>query len=352
MKSLKQSLSKHPGAALALALGLGLTACGGGGGGSVEPPPTITATYVAGTAETGAFTVLQNARNLCGFGPVIRNSQLDAASLAHAKYLVDLSFASSTSVISHTEQAGVPGFTGADLGARALAQNYVYAALAEILEATSFDYTSQQIFPSLSERGANSMRNLMNTVYHLSGALYEGSDVGVGAYLETKKITSTTWREEYRFGSLIGYRHTASPIVLGSGRLVTFPCAGSSKIPSSFVPADESPNPFPAFTSRSQLVGPPIYLKVDSGQLLTLTSVSVSKGGNTVPTTVLNNANDPTNPKEIGLNETFVIPTSPLDRNSDYQVTLQGSIAQLDQLGNVISRAPFTPRTFTFTTGS
>jgi hypothetical protein len=316
----------------------GLAACGGGGG----APVTATATYVAGSAEQGAFNLLQAARTSCGFGAVTRNSQLDAAALAHAKYLVDLSFASGTSILQHSETLGDPGFTGADHGARAYEQKYFYGALAEILEATSWDYSEQPNFPSMEERGANSMRNLMNTVYHLSGAMYEGHDVGMGAYMDTKKITSTTWREEYRFGALVGYRHTTTPIMLGVGQVATYPCASSSNIPPSFAPAYESPNPFPNYTSSSHLVGPPIYVKVDAGQTLALTSYNIRlKNGAAVPTVLIDFAYDQRVAKEVGLHEAFVVPNVALTPSSTYQVSLDGNI-------NGIT---FPTRNFEFSTG-
>jgi hypothetical protein len=331
----KKSLSH---VSLAFALAFGLVACGGGGGGGTSSTSTsaTTAAYVPGSAELGAFNALQTARTQCGFGSVTRNTQLDAAALAHAKYMVDLSFATGTSVISHTETPGVAGFTGADLGTRAIQQGYIYGALAEILEATSWDYSVQQTFPSMTERGASSIRNLMNTVYHLSGAMYEGRDVGMGAYLDTKKINGTSWREEYRFGALVGYRHTASPIALGAGQIATYPCDGITNIPPNFAPANESPNPFP---NNSQLVGPPIYVKVDDGQILNNVTATVSRNGVNVSTIVLTVGNDPNS--EVFANEVFVIPANPLVANSTYQVNLAGSVGA----------APFT-RNFSFSTGS
>lgn len=318
----------------AFVLAFGLVACGGGGGDTTST--TTVAPYIPGSAEAGAFNALQLARTQCGFGAVTRNTQLDAASLAHAKYMVDLSFATGTSIISHTETLGVAGFTGVDLGARAIYQGYVYGALAEILEATYFDYSTQQTFPTMTERGASSMRNLLNTVYHLSGAMYEGRDVGMGAYMNTVKISSTTWREEYRFGALVGYRHTSSPIVLGAGQIATYPCAGITNIPPSFTPAEESPNPFP---NSTQLVGPPIYVKVDDGQVLNNVIGTVSRNGVNVSTIVLTANNDQNS--EVLANEVFIIPSSPLVANSTYQVNLSGSVGAV----------PFT-RNFSFSTGS
>jgi hypothetical protein len=92
-------------------------------------------------------------------------------------------------------------------------------------------------------------------------------------------------------------------------------------------------------TSSSQMMGTPIYLKVDAGQVLALTSSSISTGGVSVSATVLTHANDPQ--AEIGANEVFVVPTSALRANSNYQVNLTGTV----------NNTPFS-RSFAMRTGS
>ena len=315
--------------ALPLILSMSLVACGGGG----DSPAVSPAVYQSGQAELGAWKVLQEARTLCSFGALTRNVQLDAAALSHSKYLVDLSIASGVSTLSHLETPGVPGFTGVYPWDRAEYQGYNYLALAEILEATVWDYTYAPAFPTMEERGASSMRILLNTVYHLTGAMYEGSDVGLGAYLATTKINATTWREEYRFGSLNAYRDANQRITLGTGNVVTYPCQGSSNIPASFEPANESPNPFIGSVYASATVGPPIYLKVDAPQVLAVNPVSssVSQNGVAVPFVVLNSSNDPNidildGKAYITPNEVFVIPTVALKPNTSYQVILNGTV--------------------------
>jgi hypothetical protein len=262
-----------------------------------------------------------------------RNTQLDAAALSHAKYLVDLSFATGESTISHEETRDVPGFTGVEPWDRAVYQGYNYQGLAEILEATVWDYSSQPSFPTLETRGADAMRNLLNTVYHLSGAMYEGRDVGLGAYMKTNKINGTTWREEFRFGALNAYRHPDQPTMLGTNKIATYPCQGSSNIPTTFEPANESPNPFVGSVYAGAIVGPPIYLKVDAPQVLTVNPISSSITQNdiSVPFAALTNDNDPNkdpikNEPYVRTNEVFVIPTVALKPNTNYQVTLNGKV--------------------------
>jgi len=322
---------------VSLALSLCLAACGGGGGGTttgtVLPPVTVTipaSSYASGSAELGGWTVLQQARVLCSFGALTQNTRLDAAALSHARYLNSISLASGTSILSHYETVTTdPYYTGYYPWDRTTYQNYG-PMVSEILEATSWTYSSSSAstLPTLQQRGASSMLSLLNTVYHLSGAMDDGAEVGLGADLQTVP-SNGLYHEEYRFGSLNGYQNSAQRIKLGAGVLATYPCQGSTSIPSAFIPANESPNPFPTMTSTNQMVGPPIYLKVDAPQVLTVTSSRVTQGGVSVPTTVLTNANDPNQyggQPYIGTNEAFVIPTRALTPNSTYQVSLTGTI--------------------------
>lgn len=341
--------------ALTAALAISLVACGGGAATPnaeitakpailtvVAPTQTITipaSTYPANSVEQGAWTILQQGRVLCGFGALTQNPNLDKAAANHSRYLNSISLASGTSVLSHEETITTdPFYKGFNPWDRTLATGQVYGdQVAEILEATVWDYDSRNppIFPSLQQRGANSMRSLMNTVYHLTGAMYHGPDVGLGADIQDVSRGGTSRREEYRFGSLNGFQN--SSIVLGRNVLATYPCDGSANIPIAFKPDSESPNPFPNMAPGAA-IGPPIYLKVDSGQRLTLSVNSVRGGGVNVPTLVLTHGNDP----EIGLNEAFVVPAVALQANTSYEVTLSGKITLEGQVNGFEFTRSFT----------
>jgi len=321
-----------------LVLALGLVACGGGGPGANNANPSGTvlpttlvaipsASYTAGSVERGGWTVLQQARGLCGFGVQAQNSQLDAAAQSHARYQNSISLASGVSELTHYESITTDRYyTGYSPWDRTVAQGYGNR-VAEILEATVWDYdiSNPPVFPTLEQRGANSMRSLLNTVYHLIGAMYDGAEVGFGADLQTRMM-GTARHEEYRFGSLNGYQNSVVP--LGRGTVVTYPCQGSTDIAPSFVPANERPNPFPDMTSILQTVGPPIYLKADAGQVLSINASSsvVSESGQNIPVVLLNNSNDPQVPKEIGRHEAFVVPANALTPHTTYQVNLSGTL--------------------------
>jgi hypothetical protein len=129
---------------------------------------------------------------------------------------------------------------------------------------------------------------------------------------------------------------------MGAKVVASYPCAGSTNIPPSFTPVNESPNPFPNLTLNSQKVGPPIYVKVDAGQTLALTSYSIRlKNGATIPTMLIDYAYDQKIAKEVGTNESFVVPNVALSPSSTYQVSLDGTI----------NHTPFPTRNFEFSTG-
>ena len=335
-----------------------LTACGGGGGGSGDANPAsmtavpkaqaamprvpvvlMASSYAADSAELAAWNYLQQSRVQCGFGSLVQNPQLDAAALAHARYLTSSSVAGSVSVTGHEEIKGVAGtFTGAMPWDRAQTQGYG-AEVAEILDAETWSYSaaSPMVLPTLAQRGVKSMQHLINTVYHLSAAMYQGGEVGFAASLQSIDSAGIR-RDEYRFGSLNGFHKPDATVQLGTGSLATFPCEGSTGVATTFIPAEERPNPLPEMNLVSQKVGSPIYLKVDAGQTLVLQTGTVIKAGVAVGTRVLTKANDPA--QKIGAHEVFVIPAVALDANSVYQINLAGTV----------DGKPFS-RTFNMTTG-
>lgn len=331
---------------LSLILSLTLAACGGGGGGSADapisvlPPVSITipaSSYAVGSAELGGYTVLQQARALCSFGVLRQDTRLDEAARHHARYLTSVSIASGTSLLSHYEDVTTdPHYTGYYPWDRSLVTGYG-DQVAEILLGTWWNYDINDpslVIPTMEQRGTESMRSLLNTVYHLSGAMFEGADVGFGADIQTISTSATGRREEYRFGSLNGYQ--TDTLALGKGKVATYPCQGSSNVPPEFDPASENPNPFKNSVYVNAVVGPPIYLKVDRWQKLSVSASSkiVSQNGDVVPFSVLTHANDPnldpiSSEPYIDANEAFVIPTVPLDPYTTYQVTLSGTIDKL-----------------------
>ena len=344
---------------VALFAAVALTACGGGGGTSTAstaapaPAPTpvpapapapapapvnpdlvtsvTPATYAAGTVEKGAWDVLMAERAACGFGLLQQDSRLDVASHAHAKYLADLSISTGTFVVGHYEDATKPGFTGVYAWDRAIAQGWPNNQVGENVFAQQAFHasTSGDQIPMSEAQGATSQRWLLTTVYHLAGSMLDtrsggvGSDHASGPYAATAGYTL----EDYRFGELFAFSASVNnPQKLGTGVVATYPCASATHASASWVPANEQPNPFPDVTGTSVAYGTPVFLKVDAGSVLMVTSAVITRQSDGVPiaTRQVTKANDPVG--EVGANEFFVVPTAALTAGTTYSVTVAGTV--------------------------
>lgn len=336
--------------ATAVAASLSLSACGGGGSGSSPvatapapapapapvPAPTnpdlvgsvTVPTYAAGTVEKGAWSVLLEERAACGFGLVQQDTRLDAANAAHAKFLTDLSIATKVSWAGHGEDSSKPGFTGLNALDRAIFQGFPSAAsVDEIVSAdTALHSISTGDQVGVSEaHGADSMRRLMGTVYHLSGAMFAGRLGGVGSSHASTAYDTTTTFEVYRFGALIAVTDS-NPQRLGTGVVATYPCAAATHASATFAPATESPNPFADVTSSSVIYGTPVYLKVDASSVLMVSSATITRVSDSSLLTVrqVTHANDPAG--QVGANEFFMVPTAPLIVGAAYAVSVTGTV--------------------------
>ena len=290
---------------------------------SVTPP-----TYPTGSVQKGAWDVLMSERQNCGFGLLQQDTRLDAASSAHGYYLAQNSIDTKGFVGGHNENPADSYFTGTNGLERAFAKGVSRVggmSINEILDEQNVVRSQDsEYFPTSEARGAESMRRLIGTVYHLGGAMYAGRVGGVGTAHLSGPFDAYTM-EVYRFGALIGDLVGSNKQRLGSGSVVTYPCA-SARPNASFAPATEGPNPFPEITDRRVLVGTPIYFKADAGSVLAVSAATVIKVSDGALQTLrqLNKANDPAD--KIGSNEVFLVPTSALVPASSYTVNAIGTI--------------------------
>ena len=122
----------------------------------------------------------------------------------------------------------------------------------------------------------------------------------------------------------------------------TYPCEGTTGV--NFQLRGEIPNPVPGRDLAVNPIGTPILFVVRDGNVLQITNVSMVKtltGAVIALRDVVTAANEP-NKGYFSLNEAYVAPNAPLERNTQYTVTFSGTN----------SGSPFTNRTFTFATGS
>lgn len=338
-----------------------ITACGGGGGGGggglallspaaapapsadpAAPAPSAAAPalasagtdtlqrsaaagpYADASPERAAFNRLQQVRGDCGFGLLNPNARLDQASRAHVNYLIAASSAT-LSVTGHGEpDTNNPYFTGGSPADRAAAAGYgasVEEGLDAWTQSRSGPLASAASLPANdpSAWGRASMDSLINSVYHLSTAVSGAIDVGMGsAYKRFDQSDSTTYRytDLFRFGYLAGSQTGTQK--LGAGNVATYPCAASTDVAYAFAPANESPNPFPEINSASVLVGPPVYLRTDLGNILSVSSYGLKDAAGAAVSVR-------TDTPGIGNHEFFMVPRSPLTPDSRYTASFVGT---------------------------
>ena len=289
------------------------------------------ANYAAGTVEKGAWDVLMAERAACGFGLLQQDRQLDAASATHSKYLADLSVATGTYVVGHYEDATKPGFTGVYPWDRAIAQGWPNNQVAENVfdqQALHTSTTGDQI-PMSEAQGAKSQRWFLSSVYHLAGSMVDARSGGVGSAHASGPYAAAAGYtlEEYRFGELFAFSASVNnPQKLGTGAIATYPCAAATHASASWAPATERPNPFADVTNTAVTYGTPVFLKVDAGSVLVVTTATIARqsDGAQMATRQVTKATDPAG--EVTANEFFVVPTSALTAGTTYSVTVAGTV--------------------------
>lgn len=326
-----------------------LTACGGGGGGSTDTAaavapvvvapvagsPVVTAvpvaSYASGSEELAAFTLLNAERSRCGFGLLAQNTTLDTAARGHSDWLLINNYT------GHYQVAGTTGFTGIGFADRDVAAGYGVSG--------AFTGTEVQTDAGGPKTGAAvvGVRRLLNAPYHLLGMMRGYRDVGVGVRDKFDIGVSPNNRNYLNID--FGYKNSVGPQVAAAGSVRTYPCEGTTGVNYSLT--QETPNPVPGRNLATSPLGSSIGVAVDVGKTLVITSANMIKVSTGAVVTLLAPvvaANDPNATGGVSYfnaNEGFVSADAPLEVNTQYQVTINGT-----------SSGVGFSRTFGFTTGT
>jgi uncharacterized protein YkwD len=297
-------------AACAAALAAALTACGGGGGSSSPPPVSNnggssdpgTLPQEAGAPAMTGNTAIDGAnwinyrRAQAGLGTLARNSLIDTAAQGHANYL------RSNNTVTHTQTAGQPGFTGAQLGDRLASAGYVVTrpyAYGEVISATS------------NTSGFYQAEELITAIYHRF-VMFEPlfREIGTGAASASSGYTYFT----ADMATSGGY----GPSV-GRGKVVVYPVDKQTKIPLNFFSDNESPDPVP----NQNEVGYPVSVHADITSTLTVQSFSIKPhGGATLAVRLLSKAGDSETPASAAA----IVPLAVLAAGTTYDVSFSGTV--------------------------
>ncbi|WP_321883997.1 CAP domain-containing protein [Burkholderia cepacia] len=326
--------------ALAAASLLALAACGGGGDGgstnsgstgnnpnpsnpgtpSTTVPGTVdSAQYPAGSAQLAALNMLNQYRTQCGFPALKQNTVLDQASQAHAQYM------GLNNVVTDSEVASNQGFTGATYADRATHFGFPSSAIGAGVSG-GFSVTANGFSQSVA--GTGFVNSLLAGVYHLSAVMYPTELAGFGEY-ETQSVVqgtnvTTAWQS-------LSLRNTSTKQLLSSP--VTFPCEGVTGVP--YASRGETPTP----PNVNGMWGTPITVVGNITDTVTVSTAVLTSGSGQATLQVLNASSDPN--KLVPQNTAVAYPTSPLTPNTQYSVTLTGTV----------NGQPFS-RNFSFTTGN
>ncbi|MCA8270710.1 CAP domain-containing protein [Burkholderia vietnamiensis] len=309
-----------------------LTACGGGGdggssntgsntGGGTPPAQTPTSgnvnppAYAGGSMESAAFTLLNQQRQACGFPALTENTTLDQAAKAHAQYL------GTNNVMSDTEVAGTTGFTGVTYADRAAHFGYPSGSV-DVTGVSAGAYTNATLTDE--QYGQQLVNTWLSGIYHIAIAAWPITTVGVG-------MNKTTFNG---FPVVQGSLTIANLQPMTTTGPLTFPCQGTTGV--AYKGTGESPTP----PNTSGPWGTPVAVAGNPTDTIVMQSGTMADtSGNIISLKVLDSSTDPN--KLLPKFEGVAYPTSPLQPNTTYSVSLTGTVN-----GTAFSR------NFTFTTGN
>lgn len=238
--------------------------------------PVPDATQDAGLDETNLY------RRELGLEDAYQEDRLNAASLAHVKYLAR------NRRTGHYEKQGEPGFIGVTPSDR--------------LEAFGYTGSSWECVSYNSGGLKESVRDLFNAPYHRIPFMQPGR-VPVGTGLVGKHFS-------IKFGDS------------GASGLTLSPGAGQRGVPTSW-DGNEQPNPLRMHPTSGGDVGYPIVLSLFSENQATLKvlDASLTCNGKPVPLFLNSSANDDHLDSSV-----IVIPRRPLEANQTYDVSIRVSV--------------------------
>jgi uncharacterized protein YkwD len=293
----------------ALLAALVLAACGGGGSGGANPTPVIPTPVtpvvpppaepgspaLTGNTATDGLNWLNFRRQQAGLSVLTRNSLIDAAATGHSNY-------QSLNTVTHVQEVGKPGFTGAQLLDRLQAVGY----------ATPSYFYGEVISASNSTSGTYLAEELITAIYHRF-AIFEPrfKEIGAGSATKTGGYTIFT----NNFAANNGYGPG-----IGRGNIVTWPGDGKTGIVTNFFSDYEAPDPVDGVNE----VGYPISVHADADVTLTVTGFSVKpRGGANLAVKLLSFAADPG--KTTTHSAAAIVPMTVLAAATVYDVTFSGT---------------------------
>lgn len=298
----------------ALGAALALAACGDGvsetpdspivGGGTAvapnpaAPEPTVTpganAPALSGNIALDGRNWINYRRSQIGVPAVTQNAQIDNAALGHSEYQ------RINNLMSHDQEPGRQGFTGADLGDRLAAAGYTLDrnrgfAYGEVISGTN------------NRSGFFMVEELITAIYHRF-VVFEPMFRELGTGVATSASGYNYFTAD--FASRNGYGPG-----IARGTIVTWPFNGQTGVPANFFSNTEQPDPVP---DRNE-VGYPVSVHANLDATLAVTSFTVRpRGGAALQVLRV----DPLGSKTAA----SIVPLLPLRAATTYEVEFTGTV--------------------------
>lgn len=304
----------------ALVAALTLTACGGGSNSAsmptTSPPPLTTppppatppaqpptamaptdpgAPALTNNVATDGLNWLNYRRQQAGVAVLTRNSLIDSAAAGHSNY-------QRLNTVTHVQEVGKPGFTGAQLLDRLKAVGY----------ATPNYFYGEVISASTTNSGVYLAEELITAIYHRF-AIFEPRFKEIGAGFSTSASGYTIFTNNFAANN--GYGPG-----LGKGNVITWPVNGQTGILRNFFSDYEVPDP----VDNANEVGYPISVHADADVALTVASFSIKpRNGNDLAVKLLSAAADPEKTKTRSA--VSIVPLAVLAPSTVYDVSFTGT---------------------------
>lgn len=283
-----------------------LTACGGDSsgsastGGRTDSNASIVleagAPAYLGDTSTDGLNWFNFRREQAGLAPLARNAILDSAARKHSEYQ------RLNRLISHDQQPGQPGFSGATLGDRLRAEPYPFTqnsyAFGEVISA------------STNSSGFVAADALVTAIYHRFVVL-EPVFTQFGAGSSTEPGNYTWFTTNFAADGLSEG--------LGRGRFITWPAASQTNVPVIFLTDSEIPDPLPA----QNAAGYPVSIHADITSQISVQQFTLRRpGGAALATRLLSSASDADTADSVAA----IVPLEVLLPNTVYEAQFIGTI--------------------------
>ncbi|WP_349607132.1 CAP domain-containing protein [Cupriavidus sp. DF5525] len=291
--------------------------------GSVPAPAntTVVSLLPARGAGVSNYTVLGEPRSagLCyvnfrreqiGLPPLVARDALGTAAQNHTSYML------ANNMLTHSEQSGKPGYTGATPDARIQAL-YPTKATAEVVAGANRWTSVANAQLSLSPKDALVV-DLLNAPFHRAALLGSYQSAGSG-YAES--VGPNGSGTAARYFQTIDLADASKPGT--DNQMVAYPFDGQTDVPPSWV-NNESPNPAPGYEGKT--VGYPVLLQAinTSLQFATDTFTLADAQGRNVSCLKVDSRSTGMSSYARGL--AICTPQTPLASKQRYSVTVAGKL--------------------------